>query len=67
MGCNSGHSDSYLWSYSGTMAQCHSGRKIWWDSGTVVHCNSDSIERGGIVAQIVTVILKCGGTVDSGT
>ena len=49
MGCNSGHSDSYLWSYSGTMAQCHSGHKIWWDSGTVVHCNSDSIERGGTV------------------
>ena len=47
MGCNSGHSGSYVWSDSGTMAQCHSGHKIWWDSGTVVHCNSDSIERGG--------------------
>ena len=51
MGCNSGRSGSYVWSNSGTMAQCHSGRKIWWDSGTVVHCNSDSIERGGTVEQ----------------
>ena len=39
LGCNSGHSDSYVWWDSGTMAQCHSGHKNvveQWHSFTLI-------------------------------
>ena len=45
MGCNSGHSGSYVWSDSGTVAQCHSGCKMWWDS---------QVEKWCIVTVIVS-------------